>query len=281
MAAKLGTIPIGKVVRRQLARDIVKFRALAKAVSPDEDPEVIHKARVQARRIRVAFKAYRPILSPSLIHLDSDLKWIAASLGAVRDVDVQAAFAPEILLELRVLRAERFDQLMGDLASQRQAELVKKLSSESKRRPLGVLSQALALQAAPDIIGRAYRSFKRAKSDAKTDEDIHRLRKRAKRLRYTFDPFASIYGAPAKTFDKCLKDLQEAFGYFQDAVVTCRIVDQLESLASKGEIADAVKHAESRKQEAKAKIDDCLEALPPTWKKLAKRMAKTCRRLWK
>jgi len=58
-------------------------------------------------------------------------------------------------------------------------------------------------------------------------EDYHRLRKRARRLRYTLEPLADIYGEPVQRAIKRLKKLQDALGLHQDVVVAADLLREL------------------------------------------------------
>ena len=61
-----------------------------------EDPEFLHDMRVSTRRLRMAFRTFRAAFKPErLARFNRDLKWIAAVLGEVRDLDVYLERLPE------------------------------------------------------------------------------------------------------------------------------------------------------------------------------------------
>jgi inorganic triphosphatase YgiF len=52
------------------------------------DIEALHDMRVATRRMRAAIGTFAPFLPPRLAWFRAELGWVAAGLGAVRDLDV-------------------------------------------------------------------------------------------------------------------------------------------------------------------------------------------------
>ena len=66
-----------------------------------EDPEFLHDMRVSTRRLRAAFRTFRPAFKKErMAGFNRDLKWIAAVLGVVRDLDVYLLNFPEYTADL-------------------------------------------------------------------------------------------------------------------------------------------------------------------------------------
>src|ERR687890_103809 len=54
-----------------------------------EDPEELHDMRVPTRRMRAAIKAFENVLPEKALWFGEELRWVAKTLGEVRDLDVQ------------------------------------------------------------------------------------------------------------------------------------------------------------------------------------------------
>lgn len=112
-------------------------------------------------------------------------------------------------------------------------------------------------------------------------EDYHRVRRRAKRLRYALEPLASLYGKPARQLLSSLHRLQDRLGAQQDVSVARNSLTQLVSnppqdfapftLFLAGRLAE--RHSTPARQTAE-RIDKAWRKLRgPRWKALKARMA--------
>lgn len=264
----------------------VRFESYRDAAHTGEDREAIHKMRVNARRLRTCMRAFAPVLSRPVIELEPELQWIATSLGEVRDMDVQAAAMPDIRDLLRELREARLAQLRRGLDSPRYVNL-----TEALRHRIEVcshddpgLAATPVLAAAPDIVGRAYRAVRKIVAqidDASEPDAIHALRKRAKRLRYTVDCFADLYGKPGKRFVESLKQLQDLLGAHQDAVVAQALCAELKGRGFDAELDGYAQAARESAADLRAKLPEALDGLAGRWNALKARMKRERRRLWK
>ena len=53
------------------------------------DAEVVHRARVEIRRLRARLRALRPVLDRGWVaEINADTKWLSDALGKVRDADI-------------------------------------------------------------------------------------------------------------------------------------------------------------------------------------------------
>ena len=162
-------------------------------------------------------------MGPDATDLRRELKWLAATLGAVRDFDVQIqslghachalqaepeAAGPVVCL-FKARRTTARAALVGALAAPRFAELVGAVET--------LLEQPWpAPESQPDtpwLIGARYRRLRRA------GEALPKGRIRAKQLRYTFECFADVYGQPARKLIRKTVRLQDVLGAVQDAAV--------------------------------------------------------------
>ena len=86
----------------------------------------------------------------------------------------------------------------------------------------GQTQPAITAVVARELVREAFRKLrKRASRIEKKSpaEEYHEVRIRAKRLRYTLDAFASLYGEAGESFGKALAKLQTVLGNFHDATV--------------------------------------------------------------
>ncbi|WP_253831240.1 CHAD domain-containing protein [Actinokineospora globicatena] len=197
------------------------------------DPEHVHQMRVAVRRARAALKAGLP--TPGL---DAELKWLGASLGAVRDLDVQ-------LDSLRA-RAVGFDEdelaavetLLHGLVVQRRAArqtMRRVLRSKRYRKLLDALREAAtSATAVPvedtedeppaliSVVRKPHRKLMRAAEalgENPPDDDLHELRIHGKRLRYAAEMAEPAARKRIKALVSATKEFQDVLGDHQDAVI--------------------------------------------------------------
>lgn len=201
------------------------------------DPEFVHQARVAVRRVRSAARVLGKAAGwPAAI--DSDLRWIARRLGAVRDWDVlQAQTLPALVAALPAAKplAERAAQLR-----RRDDEALRQALAGARyaRLALHLLRWAhTASDDGPTLAGvarkRLARLHRRLFDSAAffvvlPVEEQHRVRIRAKRLRYALDLFASALPAKStKRYVEKLAHLQDELGALNDAVVAAELAPGL------------------------------------------------------
>ncbi|HEX2434520.1 MAG TPA: CHAD domain-containing protein [Gaiellaceae bacterium] len=234
------------------------------------DPEELHKQRVATRRLRSLLRSARPVLEDPIRteRLRDELRWLGALLGEVRDRDVlidylvaelatleEAAAFGAVLELLDGERDEARERLIGALDGPRYATLL----AELERLP-GLKEGASLERVAADDYRRLRRAARRLDAKA-TDEELHRLRIRAKRARYA----AEAVGAKKEFVDRA-KDLQDVLGEHQDAVVAEeRIRDLLARVRGTGRTALAAGRLIERQRLRRA---NARRAWPKAWKRL-------------
>jgi triphosphatase len=224
---------------RCLQRD---YRALLerrpqRGVAPTSND--VHQIRIATRRLRVALRLFAAMLPPRSAHrLARELRWLARGLSNVRDLDVHNK---ALRTHVRAAGADGHDGLGGyELALQRERAAARDKLHElftSERYEQLIASLGKLLDGAPSAGAlRRWRRFtvrdgaaqylRRSrqrvlklgrKVDEKTGaEELHRLRIRAKRLRYALEFFAEAYPTllPAASATKALQDV---LGEHQDA----------------------------------------------------------------
>jgi CHAD domain-containing protein len=197
---------------------------------PQPAAEDVHQARVATRRLRSDLKSFASLLDPVwTAHVRSDLKWYGAALGTIRDTDVLAEHlvdAPfEIRQRLAVERRIGTRQLQDVLASARYLDLLDRLHAASERLPLGADARAEAERPARDVLPalvirrwRAVRRQVRRSGSHPSPAQLHRIRIKAKQLRYTAEAATPVVGRAARRTAKAAKRVQTVLGNHHDAV---------------------------------------------------------------
>ncbi|MGH8984110.1 MAG: CHAD domain-containing protein [Acidimicrobiia bacterium] len=228
----------GTVVRAALAASVARLLAHDPGVRLGEDPEAVHQARVATRRLRSDLRTFRPLLDEQWAQdLRDELKWLGTALGAVRDADV--------LLDRLRRKIERLPDEDRKVA----ARFVERLGSERNRareellvvmrgtRYLELLERLVDAARTPALVDEAEKPadslahlarkpWKRLAAvvdeldEEPSDEALHDVRKRAKRLRYAAEAVAPVVGKPARRFAAAIEDVQDLLGEHQDAVVS-------------------------------------------------------------
>lgn len=203
------------------------------------DGEAVHQMRVALRRLRSAFRIFRPMLAgQELDALRPRLGWLLSQLGPARDAEVFLAeiIAPVVerhpghaaLTTLRerwrvecqdhlamaqtAVADPRFSLLLLDLGAWVEA-------GEWQASPLA--GQPLAPFAAK-VLNRLARRLRRAggkRPDRLPPADLHRVRIAGKHLRYAGEFFAALYGKRARDTLTVLARLQDTLGEINDIAV--------------------------------------------------------------
>lgn len=234
-------------LRRALAEQVGELLVWDRAVRAEAE-DAVHQMRVTARKIRSLLQA-----APDSFGLTDDapivdeLRELGDVLGVARDAEVLADryrtalddVPPELVRgpirqrlvdgaehryrsglrhALAALRLPRYFRLLDDLDA---------LVGEAP--PAGREPAPAAVATAGKKVYKAAKAARRA-AGADRDDAIHRIRKRAKRLRYTAE------ATGAKKVSKRAKKLQSLLGEHQDSVVSREhLVQQAEAAHAAGE----------------------------------------------
>jgi CHAD domain-containing protein len=221
------------------ARSAIAFyvRALITEVPGAQrgEAEPVHQLRITARRVRSAVRLFAPYISAIRPReIDERVQWLGKQAGAVRDLDVLEKLLqkrakkldPQITQDLeplfeevRVRRAKAAETLAVALASRRYKLLVAKLSA-----PIAITSRgdvafgSVAGELFVPMLKAALRAGVRMHEDPAPDE-LHRLRKRAKRTRYALEMMVAIDEKQLRALLTRLEALQDVIGGYHDGVV--------------------------------------------------------------
>lgn len=223
------------------------------AASAGIDPEGVHQMRVGIRRLRSALGLLHAI-SPAvpLERLRQELRWLAAELGAARDMDVfcDETLGPVVrsrpedpalkrLAEVaRELRAERATRLREALASRRYGHLALDLGRWLATRawrdqaltPESARLFAPAREVATELLVHRYRKVRRRGRHLarRSPDEKHALRIQVKKLRYAAEFFGSLFDEPQPSrMLKRLGRLQDVLGHLNDQATADRLLDEL------------------------------------------------------
>lgn len=237
---------VARAIGRQLLETIKAYQS---GTWVGLDSEHLHKMRVSTRRLRAALKTFSPAFDPrTLTFLQGELKWLAAELGKVRDLDVHLLALPNWKAELgdisedgwselKTLMLKHWDdqhhELLAALSSNRYRQFITKAEKAfamPRRRAKNHPGQAPVGILAAEMIVKSYqrlaKAFKRVLKDPKA-ENLHQLRIVGKRARYTSEFFAPLMSKSFNDNASKLKAFQDDLGLFQDSVVAGDFMDEL------------------------------------------------------
>jgi CHAD domain-containing protein len=228
----------GDVVRRAIAASVVRLIEHDPIMRLDSDPEGVHQTRVSTRRLRSDLRTFLSLLDPVWASaLRDELGWLAGILGSVRDGDVMlermracAAELPEanapgaarVLDTLENTRDEAHAELLVTLRSERYVTLLDRLVASANAPALLLEADRPAADTLPSLVQRPWRALEkrvRALGDHPTDEALHDVRIRTKRVRYAAEAVAPLSGRQARMLATAAARLQEELGDLNDAVV--------------------------------------------------------------
>jgi inorganic triphosphatase YgiF len=268
-----------------LGAALAQLLANAEGVARSDDPEFVHQLRVALRRARSGLRTFRPVLGKAREReLREALRWITSIAGRARDLDV---FAMQTLPAMAKATATPLDDpgLARRLHAARQRarmELVEAIAAPRFARAvlgMGRLARAPSARDSHERLDRfcasrlakAERAVRReADGFAALDAAArHRLRIRAKRLRYALDACGGLFGAKrVKRYTSVLSEMQDALGDANDARIAATLVAELR--AGRTWRSAAGPWLEAMETEAIRRAAPCVErlrSLVPPWRK--------------
>ncbi|MGE5764486.1 MAG: CHAD domain-containing protein [Mycobacterium leprae] len=211
-------------------------------------PDAVHQMRVAARRLRSTVRTFAPLLQPEpAAALSGELRWIAGTLGPVRDTEVLLARLENHLAELppglvlgpvadhleRRLTGDMQrarERLLEAMRSPRYVALLDALVAAAADPPTTDEADAPVAQAVPPLVRAVYDKLEKAVAsldDDSPEEQVHAVRIRAKRARYAAETAALAYGAPAKDLAAQLARVTDLLGDYQDAAVAADVLRRI------------------------------------------------------
>jgi inorganic triphosphatase YgiF len=249
---------------RAIARSCLRQIVVNEPAVLADDAEALHQMRVGLRRLRAAISIFADVVANGdLDRVKAELKWITQELGPARDLDVFAADVLQPLQKARPndagvgaarrdfeqrrevayaraidsLRSERFRKDLLDLAAW--IEVGDWAQGEKAREPVTGLAR--------NELVRLRKGIKKRGGDLRhaSAHQRHRLRIRAKRLRYATEFFAKTFPGESnlKLRDEllsALKDLQDALGGLNDLETRHGLMNATEGEEPPAEMAAAI-----------------------------------------
>jgi CHAD domain-containing protein len=231
-----GSLAAGEAALAEVRRLLGDWLAHEPGARLGLDPEELHQLRVTARRIDATLSLFKRYLPPALVRARKRAKALLRSLGSTRDLDVQlaglTAYCEELPEEER-LALEPLKERLGIERARARGRMLRALDSEPTRRWLQTLTAATGAAPAandpgavtvaavmPQRVRRRFRRLRKAVRRLRADssmDDYHKVRRRAKQLRYALESGSSLYGKPADELLKALRRMQDKLGANQDA----------------------------------------------------------------
>ena len=222
-------------------------------VSAGIDPEGVHQMRVALRRLRSALVLFRSFVPAEQYDwLNSEVKWLAGSLGDARDWDAYTAAlltpvrsAMPDATELQALgvavetaRRHSYAEAQKAVGSTRYTILLLKLQAWLEARAWrnqdvseGTAALFQPVTALADkLLSKRHRSVcKRGRHFATlAPEDRHEVRKALKKLRYSVEFFQNLYqGKRLKQYLQRLEALQDDLGHLNDVATARGLTERL------------------------------------------------------
>ncbi len=264
--------PVSAGFRRVLSNLAVTVDANRQGTIDDIDPEFLHDLRIAVRRSRSVLSHAKQVLpSAGRDHFRAELRWLGTITSPLRDLDVYLIEWPGYVAPLDPESVRALAPVVAHIASQRAAEHLALAEHLQSPRYLGLMTAWRAWLDGPKAkTGRKAASAIATKGDralgpvvvatingaqdrllmhgrgigpASPAEELHELRKDAKRLRYLLECFGGLLPpATRKPFVQRLKMLQDNLGEFQDTEVHTTQLTAMshELLASSGVTADTL-----------------------------------------
>lgn len=238
--------PVGRLVVSWLEQQRDRL-VQAERATRQGDAHGVHDLRVCLRKLRTGLATFRPFVDRSVTDaLRDELRWAGGQLGDVRDREVVderlhrlLRSEPEYLLVvpvagLAVLVDETLEQVWphgavvtDTLDSERYSALRRALDALVAEPPLTARAEESARKQATKRVRRdlarllARAAIGSAPADEQTRvEELHEVRKTAKRLRYAAEAARPVTGKRVRRLGKTAKDLQKVLGEHHDTWAT-------------------------------------------------------------
>jgi len=213
----------------QIRRLIETFAFQANRVAKSPSADSVHDLRVAIRRLDQAITTYKVHLPRKQVkRIRKQLRGVLSAAGAVRDYDIAAG----ILAKTRQPGAAGLIRYVRQLRRDGERPLLLELKNLSLRSRISKWCDGLSLNAppidfnlrtvetlaisnVPRLARRFFNTGERAAGHSSAKE-LHDLRIRAKRFRYTLELFLPIYGTIAQSLVQEVKLIQSMLGTIND-----------------------------------------------------------------
>ena len=230
---------------RYLRKQAKRLAAQLDGARRGDNPECVHQARVASRRLRAGLRMFRECFDAKRWKTwRKQIRRVTAKLGDARDKDVQIAYLCDVLdaldekacypgiarLLVRLERqreriqpevVEAVDRLQSSGVLEQMLAVSKEALSEARSQAAGVPSACGLAEPQRHILDNLDRllSCQDSLSDPEDRERHHAMRIAAKRLRYTLEISAPVYGGQLDETVEAVKKVQTLLGEVHDCDV--------------------------------------------------------------
>ncbi len=281
--------PVLDIVYRHFQRQVGALKLHQPRAWEGLDPAGVHQMRVAIRRTRAVLRTFRHMLPMKVEdQLSVELRCLERHLGQARDADVcmDAFVRHEAALDetdtaaiqlyeihLRKTTADAYTLLVEVLASERYAMLIEYLESFVATGPTGKMKSDFGglriSDCANEYIHRTLRIILRHGnriSENSTARQLHKLRIKAKRLRYLLDFFSADNSKKWARLITVTRELQDLLGGHQDAImVRERLMDYANLIRPRNASPDFLIPIGRLMQHEEDRAVDCRRRFPEIW----------------
>lgn len=238
---------LGDVLQRLIWSCLQHFQGNLRGAMEGGDAEYLHQLRVALRRLRVVLSmAEKRRSDQQLASLSKEVAVLGNALGRAREWDafIEQAVQPARehmprhagLKALLAAARQRRDACYDELRSEERTREIQRLllrfaiwmnGQYWKERQFKTPARDFAASRLDKLAKRFARAAQHL--EPRDSERLHALRILAKKLRYSAEFFAGLYGGQkrAKSFIGALSELQDVLGQINDAAVSQRLLDEL------------------------------------------------------
>jgi CHAD domain-containing protein len=241
-------VTAAELVRAAFAADIAHLHEVDARLRAGPAAQDVHAARVSVRRLRAHLRTFAPLFDEAwAAELGAQLRWLGDGLSAARDADVVLSdvvalaagltgAAPErVAAALEPIRARQiaaYERLAELVHDPRYTALLGALAGAVREPRLTPAAQApaeamIAILMKP--VWRRVRNAVRRAGRTPADADLHRIRIKAKYLRYAAEAMEPVAGRRAKRFAGRVERLQARLGKQHDAVNAAGILRECQA----------------------------------------------------
>lgn len=275
-----------EVFRRMGRNCLAQLRGNIAACRAQVTPEAVHQLRVAIRRLRSVLTAFRGVLpTEERRRLAGEIRMVMKGFDLARGLDV---FLAETWRPLTRHVHDPAVAMLGEVARSRRASTARgitRLLDDPKLTTVLLSLEAWwegrgAAHALGSHAGEGARDYARAilkrlrrkldkqgrRIESLTEDGLHDLRIRAKRLRYTGELFRGLFpGRGAKGYLAGVAAIQDRLGLLNDAVVTRQLLGRLARGVPAARRAEFDRAAALVAGWAGARIAEDIQRLPAAW----------------
>jgi len=260
------SLTVGEYACRVIAEQYGRMVEQEVGVLADQDPEYLHQMRVGSRRLRTALQVFSPVIKLPKKAGERQIRAIARTLGALRDLDVQIAdietdYVRQIkrkseqkalkrtLTALRKQRLQAFAQV-SNLLTQSDYQQLKVVYEGWLQSPqFKAIAQLPLLLVLVDLLNPLLSKLLLHPGWLISSQDtskasrlrLHDLRKTCKYVRYQAEFFREFYDSSFQAWIEELKLLQDNLGKVQDTyVLSSLLANQLQHSTPLTELQQAI-----------------------------------------